>query len=195
MKKLILLSFILVATNSFGQSPIKNLMQRFEFGVKAGANYSNFNNANFDTEGLLGFHAGAVVGFKLTDNLSIQEEFLFSTQGAKVKGGVWDNQDLKIYYLTIPFQLKYRTESGVYFEAGPQVGMKLKEDIEGLNGSEFVKKLDLSVVGGLGYQTAGGLGIGARYIYGISKVSNFDISNIKNDFTNNTIQVSVFYLF
>ncbi|MEA5138533.1 porin family protein [Arcicella rigui] len=195
MKKLIVLGVILFTTNSFGQSPIKNLLQRLQFGVKGGANYSNFNNANFDTDALLGFHAGAIVGLKLTEGLSIQEEFLFSTQGAKLKGSLWGSQDAKIYYLAVPFLLKYRTESGIYFEAGPQVGMKLKEDISGLNGSEFAKKVDVAAVGGLGYQTESGLGIGARYIYGISKLSNLDLPIIKNDFTNNSAQVSIFYLF
>jgi hypothetical protein len=36
---------------------------------------------------LIGFQGGATVAYKFTDNFMIQEEFLFSTQGAKIKGG------------------------------------------------------------------------------------------------------------
>ncbi len=33
----------------------------------------------------------------------VQEEFLFSTQGAKIKGGALGDQDLKLYYMSVPF--------------------------------------------------------------------------------------------
>jgi len=46
---------------------------------------------------------------------------------------------------------------------------------------------------GLGYQSAGGFGIGARYMAGISKVGNFDAHNINPDFKNSLLQVSLFY--
>ncbi len=86
VKKLIFLSLFFTSANSFAQGPLKSMLDRLQFGVKAGGNYSDFMNAGFGTEGLPGFHAGAIVGFKINDKLSIQEEFLFSQQGAKLKG-------------------------------------------------------------------------------------------------------------
>jgi len=73
MKKLvlILICFVLVSAKGFSQSFFK----RFEFGLKAGANYSNFTNANFPTDPLVGFHAGATVAFKITDNFLVQDPF------------------------------------------------------------------------------------------------------------------------
>jgi hypothetical protein len=192
MKKLMLICLVLVSTKSFSQSFFK----RFEFGLKAGANYSNFTNASFPTDPLVGFHAGATVAFKITNNFLIQEEFLFSSQGAKIKGsGDLANQDLKVSYITVPILLKYRTNSGFYIEAGSQVGMKAKEEAKGLSAGDFAKKLDLAAVGGIGYQSKMGLGIGARYVYGLSKVGDFNISNINNDFKNNNVQASIFYVF
>lgn len=192
MKKLILICLVLVATKGFSQS----ILKRLEFGLKAGANYSNFTNASFPTDPLVGFHAGATVAFKITDNFLIQEEFLFSTQGAKIKsGGVLEDQDLKLNYISVPFLFKYRTNSGFYVEAGPQAGMKASEKVAGISTSDFAKKLDLAAAGGIGFQTKIGLGIGARYIYGLSKVSDFDFSGVKNDFKNNNIQASIFYVF
>ena len=191
MKKLMLICLVLVSAKSFSQS----IFNRLEFGLKAGANASNFSNANFATDPLIGFHGGATVAFKITNNFLIQEEFLFSTQGAKIKGGTLGDQDLKLYYVSVPFLLKYRTNSGFYLEAGAQTGINVKEDFSGINTSNFAKKIDLGAAGGLGYQSKMGLGIGARYIYGLSKVADFNASNINNDFKNNSIQASIFYVF
>ena len=127
MKKLMLICFVLASTKGFSQSFTQNILSRLEFGLKAGTNVSNFTNADFPTDPLIGFNGGATVAFKFTDNFMVQEEFLFSTQGAKIKGGTLGNQDLKLYYMAVPFLLKYRTH-GFYIEAGTQVGLKVKED-------------------------------------------------------------------
>ena len=195
MKKLLFICCCLASTGCFSQGLVKDLFGRLHFGVKAGVNYSNYTNADFATEALLGFHAGAIVNFKLTDNLSIQEEFLFSSQGAKMKNNVFGQDNVKVYYVTVPFLLKYRSKSGVFIEAGPQVGMKAKDDLKGSAFGDFAKKLDLSAAGGLGYQSKIGLGVSARYIAGLSKVGDFNISNVKTDFRTNVIQASVFYIF
>jgi hypothetical protein len=182
----------LFSTKGFSQGFFK----RFEFGLKAGVNYSNFTNASFPTDPLVGFHGGGIVAFKITNNFLIQEEFLFSTQGAKIKkGSSLEEQDLKLNYISVPFLLKYRSNIGLYIEAGPQVGMKASEEVKGITSKEFAKKLDLAAAGGIGFQSKIGLGIGVRYVYGISKVGDFDASNIKNDFSNNNIQASIFYVF
>lgn len=191
MKKLMLICLILVSSKSFSQS----ILKRFEFGLKAGANYSNFTDANFPTDPLVGFHGGATVAFKVTDRFLIQEEFLFSTQGAKIIGGNLAEQDFKLTYISVPFLLKYRTNLGFYVEAGTQVSMKTKEEVSGLNAKDFAKKLDIAAAGGIGFQSKIGVGIGARYLYGISKVGDLDLSNINNDFKNNNLQASIFYVF
>ncbi|HEX6431445.1 MAG TPA: porin family protein [Niastella sp.] len=192
MKRVLLICLVLASTKGFSQVFFK----RFEFGLKAGVNYSNFTDASFPTDPLVGFHGGGTVAFKITDNFLIQEEFLFSTQGAKVKSGsTLEEQDLKLNYISVPFLLKYRSNFGLYVEAGPQVGMLASEDVKGLSVDEFAKKIDVAAAGGIGYQSKLGLGIGVRYVYGLSKVSDFNASNIKNDFKNNNLQASIFYVF
>ena len=191
MKKLLVICFALVSTQSFSQS----LFQRLSFGLKAGANYSNYTNANFNTEGIVGFHTGGLVNFKLTNSLSIQEEFLFSTQGAKVKDNVFGTENIKVSYINVPFLLKYRSNLGLYIEAGPQVGMRANDNVSSTQIGEFAKKLDLSAVGGIGFQSKSGFGFGARYIAGLSKVGDFQPSTVKPDFRNSVIQASIFYIF
>jgi hypothetical protein len=192
MKKLLLICLLFVSANSFAQG----LLKRLSFGLKAGANYSDYTNAEFTTEGLVGFHAGALVNLKLTDKFSIQEEFLFSSQGAKMNNDLFgQQQDLKVYYMTVPILVKYRTNFGLYVEAGPQVGARIKEDPENKTVGEFAKKLDMTVVGGLGYQMKNGFGFGARYVYGLTPVSDYKIANVKTDAKTTVVQGSVFYIF
>lgn len=197
MKKstLMLICFVLVSINSFSQGIAKKIFSRMEFGIKGGANYSDFTNANFSTDPLVGFHGGFTVAYKFTDHFMIQEEFLFSTQGTKVLDGPLGTQDLKLSYFNVPILLKYRTSFGVYIEGGSQVGIKVKEDVANFNGTDFAKKIDFAAVGGIGYQTKIGLGIGARYVYGLGKLSDLNISNINNDIKNNSIQGSLFFVF
>lgn len=195
MKKLLTICFVLLASKGFSQGFVKNVMGRLEFGVKAGGNVSNFTNASFPTDPLYGFHAGMTLGFRITDHFLVQEDILFSTQGAKIKGGTLGDQDLKLSYVALPILLKYRTSSGFFIEAGPQFGMKLDEKVSGWKSGDFAKKVDLAAAGGIGFQSKLGLGIAGRYIYGLSKVGDFDVSGINNDFKNNTIQASIFYVF
>lgn len=198
IKVLFIGCILLVSSNSFSQSFFKNITDRLYFGVKAGANYSNFTNADFDTEGLTGFHAGALVGYKINDNFAIQEEFLYSTQGAKLKGGLMDGKDIKLSYATVPILLKYKTNFGLYLEAGPQVGILIDEDFTSLginSDTKFAEKIDGGVAGGIGYQFKNGLGIGARYYMSLTDVTKVKTAGINSDFQNNTAQVSLSYIF
>ena len=191
MKKLLVIGFVLLSTQSFSQG----LLKRLSFGLKAGGNYSNYTNADFATEGIVGFHAGALVSFRIIDNLYIQEEFLFSSQGAKMKNDLFGKENVNVYYMTVPFLLKYRSKMGLYIEAGPQVGMRIKDDLKGSSFGDFAKKLDLAAAGGIGYQSKIGLGFGVRYIAGLSKVGDFKISDVNTDFKTNVAQASIFYIF
>jgi hypothetical protein len=195
MKKLILIGLVLTSTHGFSQSFVQGIMERLHFGLTAGANYSDYTNANFSTQALLGFHAGALVDFDLTKNLAIHEEFLFSSQGAKVKEDIFGQQNVNVYYMAVPFLLKYRTNAGIYFEAGPQVSTRIKDNVDSLKSGNFAKLLDLSAAAGIGYQSKSGFGFGARYVAGLSGVGDFKLSNVNPDFRSNVIQVSVFYIF
>lgn len=191
MKNLMLSCLVLMSTQCFSQG----LFQRLHFGIKAGANYSNYANADFKTDALVGFHAGGLIDFTLTKNFSIQEEFLFSSQGAKIKDDLFGKENVNVYYITVPLLLKYRTNAGIYMEAGPQVSMRAKDGIDKSQIGEFAKKLDLGAAGGIGFQSNSGFGIGVRYVAGLSKVGDFQLSNIKTDFRSSVIQASIFYIF
>lgn len=187
MKKLILAALILTSATGFAQT--------FQLGIKGGVNVSNFTGGDFkdlDNKALVGFHAGGFVTFFLGDNFAIQPEVLFSTQGAKLENA-GNEQNLKVSYVNVPVLLKYRFTGGFYLEAGPQFGFKVSEKTDDMQIDDFAKSTDVSIAGGLGFHSNMGLGIGARYTAGISKVGDFDSQDIDPDFKNGVIQVSLFY--
>jgi len=186
MKKTILALSLLITTVSFAQN--------FSAGIKAGANFSNFTGGDFDAvkkKAIVGFHGGGFLNFSF-GALSLQPELLVSTQGARIDSAN-KSYDWKVTYATVPVLLKFRSAGGFYLEAGPQVGFKLGENVSDETIKDFAKGLDLSAAAGLGFQTKGGLGIGARYLVGLSKVGDFDPpKNIDPDFKNSVIQVGAF---
>jgi hypothetical protein len=187
MKKLIVAAFLLVSATGFAQT--------FQLGIKGGVNISNFTGGDFknlDKKALVGFHGGGFVTFWLGDHLGLQPEVLFSSQGAKLDNAGTE-ENLKVSYINIPVMLKYRFTGGFYLEAGPQIGFKVNEDTDNQQIGDFAKSTDLSIAGGLGFHSNMGLGIGARYTAGLSKVGDFDSGNIDPDFRNGVIQVSLFY--
>lgn len=188
MKKSIVFILLLAGTTSFAQ--------HFELGAKAGANFSNFtgasNTANLKDKTMVGFHVGGFVSLFVGNSFAIQPEVLLSTQGAKLENGT-DKRDLTLTYINVPVMLKFRSAGGFYVEAGPQIGFKIHEKKYGTS-EDFAKSTDFSIAGGLGYHSPIGLGIGARYTAGISKLGDFDISSPNDpDWKNGVIQVSVFY--
>ena len=171
--------------------------QHFDFGIKGGVNVSNFTGgsgaSDVKASSYVGFHAGVFVGLYLGNNFSINPEVQFSTQGAKVEQTGVNKTDYKLTYINVPIMAKYRFNGGFYVEAGPNIGFNVHESYGG-TASDFAKSTQLGLVGGLGFHSSMGLGIGARYGLPLSKVGDFDASTANyRDFKNAVIQVSIFY--
>lgn len=169
--------------------------QNFQLGLKGGVNISNFRGDDYQdvkSNTMAGFHAGAFVNLKFGPVFSIQPELLVSSQGAKLKSAT-QKENFKATYATLPIMAKLQSPGGgLYIEAGPQFGLKVSDKISGVNTD--VKNLDAALAAGIGYHSAMGLGIGARYIAGLSKVGDIDFGGgVNPDYKNSTIQVSLFY--
>jgi Outer membrane protein beta-barrel domain len=186
MKKTLGLFLILLSTTAFSQ---------IQFGPKAGINFSNANgwdDPNVKTSTLVGFHVGGFVAFKI-GKLAIQPELLYSTQGFRYDS-IGVKNDYKLNYFNIPVMLKYRTKGGFYVETGPQLGFKVGEDY-GSSGDDYIKNGDFSWCAGLGFHSAGGFGVGARYNVGLSKLSSGSAAFDDPNFKSGVFQVSLFYSF
>lgn len=187
MKKLLFIALLGCCSTGFAQ--------HLSLGLKAGANISNFIGGDFSgvtKKVKLGFYGGGYLNFWAGKNFSVQPELLVSTQGAKLAQAS-TTVNYSLTYIDVPVMLKYKGDGGFYFEAGPQVGFKITETVGNQTVNNFFKNLDLSLGTGLGYHSNAGIGIGARYLVGLTKVGNFDSSFGNPDFKNSVIQVGIFY--
>lgn len=166
-------------------------------GAKGGLNLSSLSGLdidNYKSKALLGFHVGGFATFNIVRHFAIQPELLYSSQGGTIENGDF-RRDVKLNYFNIPVMFKVLTNSGLYFEAGPQIGFRTgdldTQDIEG-----DIKKSDFSMAGGIGFQpTKSAFGLGARYNVGMGKTGNISRDNNFNnaDFKNGVFQLSAYW--
>jgi hypothetical protein len=168
--------------------------QGFDFGVKAGANFANFNG-DIDSDGITSFHAGAVLELSFTPTFSIQAEGLFNSVGAEAKyeetvGGavVTGARDLNLDYISVPVMAKfYIMPEFISVMAGPQFSFLVNEAEEAFE----TKSFDLGATGGVEVIVVGGLFAQARYTAGLINISDEDDFDVKNS----AFQLSVGYRF
>lgn len=171
MKKIMLSILAVVAFGTANAQDIK-------FGVKAGANFSNFSG-DADTDGLTSFYIGGLADFAVSEKFHVQPELLYSMEGAK---------DAEMSFLRIPIMAKYYVAEGFNLQAGPSIGFKMSAD-DGLD--EVTKSMDFGLGLGAAYELPIGVFFDARYNLGLSNISDVDGFDVKT--TN--FQVGVGYRF
>ncbi|WP_162428464.1 porin family protein [Pontibacter pudoricolor] len=173
MKKLLLLFVFALVTTISAQAQVG-------FGLRVGANYSDFrgDNAPQNTDRIFGAHAGLTANIPVSsDNFfSVQPEALFSMKGAKGTG-----DDLRLYYVDIPVLARVNTGL-LYFEAGPQLSVNVGDNLEddALFKPDF-RRTGLGYVAGIGVGTPMGVSIGLRYNSDISKIYDEGDAKVYND--------------
>lgn len=183
MKKILLLAAIFAG--SFAAQA-----QGINFGIKAGANFANFNGGDLNTEGITNFHAGAVLELNIVPMFSVQAEGLFSSQGATYRDTALDiAKDIDLTYISVPVLAKFYVLPEVLsLTAGPQFSFLVDEADEAYESNSF----DLAVSGGAEVKIIAGLFAQARYNIGVTKVSD---SAAFGDAKNAVFQLSVGYFF
>lgn len=169
MKKTILLTaFLFVLT-------INAQAQLLQIGAKAGLNYANFSGTEIQTDAITSYHAGLVAEIKLLDQLAIQPELMYTTQGATYKTALGDFEN-ELGYIAIPVLAKIYLSKSFSLELGPQASFLLSEkndfDLNDANTFEF------AVAGGLGFKITKNIFVQGRYVLGLTEVSsNADAKN------------------
>jgi len=191
-KKLVLL---LIAGLSFATT-----QAQIGFGIKAGANFSNFTGTDaqqgFST--LVGFNGGVLVKLHLGGGWSIQPEALYSGQGAKFTDSSGNSGNLHNAYLNIPVLLCYKLPFGLSFQAGPQFGLLMSANVTSQGVSVDTKSLykssDVSIIMGAAFKTPFKLGFDARYNLGVTNIEKADASTGAGTLKNGIFQLGVFYM-
>lgn len=170
--------------------------QNINIGIKGGLNLYNINsdnNGSYDTK--IGFHLGLLGHIHLADQLGLQPELVFSTQGAKFKSGNID-AELNLNYINVPLLFQYMFDNGFRLQAGPQLGFLVGAKVKVGNTDTDVKddfnSVDVGLGLGMSYvHPASGFGFDARYNLGLSNISDSGTGTS----TNRGFQIGVFYLF
>lgn len=173
------------------------LAQRSNLGIKGGLNISNITvNGNTDWGSKLGGHAGLLAHIHLVPSLALQPELVFSNQGAKYT--ITDGEHtLNLNYINLPVLLQYMFNNGFRIQTGPQLGFlagvkdKVNDTETNFFTTEDFETVDVSWAAGLGYLSQTGLGVDARYNFGLNNINNVGTNKLRN----NVFQVGVFYMF
>jgi Outer membrane protein beta-barrel domain len=150
---------------------------QFQFGIKAGANFSTVSgSAVQDASTLAGFNGGVYFKLPITGHLAFQPELLYSGQGFEDNsGGFTSTQHFN--YFNIPLLLKYTHFSGFFVEVGPQIGVLTSASAKGdgisVDDKSYYHSADISGVVGVGFKIpTTPLSIDARYNFGLSNIEN-----------------------
>jgi hypothetical protein len=161
MKKLLLIALI-------GLYGLSTQAQGLDFGIKAGVNFANITDAT-GLDNRTGFVGGLFLGAKLSDNLGIQVDALYSQQGAE-----FDLGSFNLDYINIPMVLKYYVAGGLNIQLGPQFGVLIDDDTQTVVGEVIndiaTNDFDISGVVGLGLDIPFGLRLEGRYNFGLTDV-------------------------
>ncbi|MFK7951851.1 MAG: porin family protein [Ekhidna sp.] len=182
-KTLLTIGLSLIIMTGFSQAKV-------EIGIKGGANISNIdsNNPTATIESASSFHAGIYGLIKLA-NIGIQPEILYSPQKNDVVDPTLGTISQERVYLDIPIMVKVYVPGGVNIQAGPQFSVLTSAESAGIDVEDQLKGGDVSLAAGLGWDAPFGLQLNARYILGLSDISD----NAAVELKNRTLQFSVGY--
>jgi len=188
MKKITVTLFLVtLSLYSFSQT-------EFAIGIKAGPNFANINtdeSAGEIYESRTGWHAGAFLQIR-GEKVGFQPEVIFSQQGSKFKYSSSDpSLESNFSYVNIPLILKLYTVAGLNIQVGPQIGFLTSAKAENYNSTsgqiseqdikDDLKKTDISLGLGIGWDLPFGLTLDGRYNWGLSDInSGASTSSVKN---------------
>jgi len=161
-----------------------------------------------------GLNVGVLAEINFTENFAIQPEVVYSQQGTELEVKYWtgnivgakETYTSKTDYINIPIAAKYYIFEGLSIQAGPQIGFlvsaKEKAEYSGFEGrpneeidaKDAYKKVDFSILGGIGYDLPLGIFVQARYTYGLTNI-NDDRETSDVELSNNVISFSLGYKF
>lgn len=162
--------------------------QNFNIGIKGGLNAYTITDGNvFDSDLKTGWHLGLIGHAHLAEQIALQPELVFSTQGTK---------NTSLNYVNIPLIFQYMYDNGFRLQAGPQLGILVsaKSKINSLevNVKDDYESIDLGISVGMSYvNPATDFGVDIRYNHGLTSINKNDVSNVYN----RGFQLGVFYLF
>jgi hypothetical protein len=202
MKKIFILAIGLFIT---GVANAQSTDKAVKLGVKAGVNYSNIikddGNNSFNTDYLVGYHAGLTVDIKLMKNLAFTPEALYSTKGYKSTSSIGEFTQTT-HFIDIPILASIQLADKFNVVVGPQVSFLLSTTNKFENGfgtaqqqiieddaDRFKKSLAGGVIG-FRYDFSNKIGINGRYALDFQK-NNENGTSQTPEYKNQVFQVGL----
>ncbi len=184
MKKTLLCATILLLIGT-----LDAFAQENSYGVRLGANLSSISSDDIP-ENLEDSRFGIVVGFlaefPVTEKISIQPEFQYSSQGN-------DDEALRVDYLQVPILFKYNISYKFNVHIGPQVGLKIWEWEDNTALETNFNTFDFAAVAGIGVNLTENFFADLRYSFGLSNIIDDEDIPGGADGNNRNIQLSFGY--
>ncbi len=214
MKKTTLVAALFLSLTSIGiaqeGSNETDNREKFQFGLKAGLNYSNVYDAkgqDFEADAKFGLAAGAFMNIPFGKYLGIQPGLLISQKGYKAQGTLLANPynfTRTTTYLDIPLQFALKPSEFFTFLAGPQFSYLLHQrDVFTSTPSSFeqeqefqndnVRRNIFGVVGGVDINLKH-IVLGARVAWDVQN-NNGDGTSTTPRYKNMLFQGTIGYLF
>lgn len=147
--------------------------QTLTFGVKGGLNVAKLTNLD-DSHTRASIYAGGFANFAVNDMFAIQPELLYSGQGFYYRDIMNNKFTTKLGYINLPVMFQVHLVEEFFLEAGPQVGFlassKVKAEKVTVDTKDDMTTADFGLGFGLGYQFPVGVGVTARYMFGLTDV-------------------------
>jgi hypothetical protein len=135
MNRLVLTILAIAFTASIiqAQDNSSDSRDKLQFGLKAGANFSNVydtRDQNFNADFKVGFAAGAFLSIPIGKIIGIQPEMIFSQKGYKASGTllIADYEFTHtVNYIDVPILFAFKPSPYVTLLAGPQYSFLVKQ--------------------------------------------------------------------
>ncbi|HEX2630385.1 MAG TPA: porin family protein [Chitinophagaceae bacterium] len=161
--------------------------QKASFGARAGLNFANITFTGYpdgvNVSSKAGLDIAAFMEYNVSKNVSIVPELGLVAYGANADYEGVVNSKIKTSYIQLPVLVKYRFNNGISLAAGPQLAFLLKgeqkdDDSEKEDIKKYLKKTDIMLTFGAGYEFSNGFGIGLRYNAGLIDIYDADIPGL-----------------
>ena len=163
-------------------------------GIKGGANFATQDansllpGVDISTSNITGFVGGVYANWFFGDKIAIQPEFLWSRKGSvsEMLSGTSPagSQENKLTYWDIPVLLRWQIIKFLNIHAGPQFSILSKAETDFGTATEDIKDQlkngDFGLIIGAEANLPLRLNLTARYIYGLTNVSEMEDIEIKN---------------
>lgn len=141
MKKVMLMAAAMIVISATGYAQVSgtDFREKLQFGIKAGANYSNIYDTEgeeFSADGKFGFVTGAFLGVPIGKYLGVHPEILFSQKGFKGSGRFLGSDytfTRTLNYIDVPVLLALKPVESLTLLAGPQYTFLLRQKDEFTN--------------------------------------------------------------